>query len=577
MAPCDGMTGEGGGRKSEQLSCSALAAQITLHFFHAIVKGLAEGAGRAMALLGYARLSTAEQAAGQALDQQLKRLQDAGCPEVLHDIASGSDDSRPQLKKLLDRLEPGDTVIATRLDRLTRSARFNAELCELFSQDNGPRLRCLDDSIDTSTVMGRASFRMSGVFAQAEVERIRERVQHGMAHRRDVIGAYQGRAPFGFKRAPGENWLSIDPEAAPVAKQLINEFIRTADARHCCGWLKDQHGLSMTGKGLRYWLLNPCLVGDTGRTQTKQFRINPETGKKTRISVPPGKYERIDSDTHKPLISRSTWSAVHRALDVSSRSTGGARRGNLKPEWFSSRCICSECGNKMRQHGRLIHCTTESCGSRYSKGSIMETEARQSLLAALQMIGLVLADRLAPLQAAAHNVTLEGPPGAAEISSKIAALRATGLAEVAPVIATLEAELQRLCQRSAGFQQSEAEALAGLVKLIGSRSAIQRLTGEQLLAVCRDAEIEVVLHQQQVAWVTANRWEGGLIGWYLTARGTQAVLMQDLNDVARVEQAMDRLVEELGPPSDRMLTVPDGDEPLIQLHSWRRPRRMRVS
>jgi len=528
-----------------------------------------------LARLGYARLSTAEQAAGQALEQQVKRLLDAGCIEVVHDIASGSDDTRPHLRALLDRLQPGDTLVATRLDRLTRSAAFNHVLCELFSRDNGPRLLCLDDAVDTVSVMGRLAFRLSGAFAQAEVERIRERVTHGMAYRRDVLHAHQGRAPFGFRRAKGESRLTIDPKTAPIARELISRFISTADARHCCGWLKEHHGLSMSGKGLRYWLLNPALVGDSGRTTAKRFRTDPDTGKKIRVSVPPGQYERIDSDTHEPLISRATWAAVHRALDVSSRATGGARRGNLKLEWFSSRCICAECGNRMRQHGRLIRCTTESCSSRYSNGSINEKDARGTLLDALELIGMALADLLAPLRAAANNDNLEGPPGAAAISSKIAALRATGLVEVQPVIAQLEADLQMLCQRAVGFHQSEAEALEQLLDLIGSQKALLRLSGEQLLAVCRDAEIEVVIHQQRVVWVLATRWANNLVAWYLTARGTEAVLTLEDSQTELVEKAIQR--RKAMNPVDRLPTVEGGDEPLVELYAWRRPRRMRVA
>jgi len=56
-------------------------------------------------LLGYARVSTAEQNA----DLQTDELTFAGCYEVFVDHASGLLDRRPQLEKVLERLRPGDT------------------------------------------------------------------------------------------------------------------------------------------------------------------------------------------------------------------------------------------------------------------------------------------------------------------------------------------------------------------------------------------------------------------------------------------------------------------------------------
>ncbi len=70
-------------------------------------------------LLGYARVSTAEQNA----DLQTDELTSAGCYEVFVDHASGVLDRRPELDTVLERLRPGDTLVVWRLDRLGRSLR----------------------------------------------------------------------------------------------------------------------------------------------------------------------------------------------------------------------------------------------------------------------------------------------------------------------------------------------------------------------------------------------------------------------------------------------------------------------
>jgi len=70
-------------------------------------------------LLGYARVSTAEQNA----DLQTDELSAAGCYAVFVDHASGVLDRRPELEKVLELLRPGDTLVVWRLDRLGRSLR----------------------------------------------------------------------------------------------------------------------------------------------------------------------------------------------------------------------------------------------------------------------------------------------------------------------------------------------------------------------------------------------------------------------------------------------------------------------
>ena len=74
-----------------------------------------------MAVIGYARVSTAE----QNLDLQLTALQAAGAARTFADKGvSGSAVERPQLSKALDRLETGDVLTVWKLDRLGANTRY---------------------------------------------------------------------------------------------------------------------------------------------------------------------------------------------------------------------------------------------------------------------------------------------------------------------------------------------------------------------------------------------------------------------------------------------------------------------
>ncbi len=68
-------------------------------------------------LIGYARVSTT----GQNLESQIEQLQAAGCDKIFREKLTGFDRRRPQLEKMLSRLQQGDTLLVTSLDRLARS------------------------------------------------------------------------------------------------------------------------------------------------------------------------------------------------------------------------------------------------------------------------------------------------------------------------------------------------------------------------------------------------------------------------------------------------------------------------
>lgn len=129
-----------------------------------------------MALIGYARVSTAEQNTALQTDALLK----AGCERVFEDAASGIKIDRSGLAEALAYLRDGDVLAVWRLDRLGRSLPHLIEIIGTLHV-RGIGLRSLTESIDTTTSGGRLIFHIFGALGQFERDLIRERTKAGLS------------------------------------------------------------------------------------------------------------------------------------------------------------------------------------------------------------------------------------------------------------------------------------------------------------------------------------------------------------------------------------------------------------
>lgn len=133
-----------------------------------------------MTVRGYMRVSTNN--VEQKFDRQEERLIEA-CNMIYSDRLSGSKRDRPELNRMLDELEAGDTVLILSIDRLSRSTKDLLEIVEVI-RDKGATLKSLNDSwLDTTSDNPMSDFLLTIMGALAEVERkqIVKRVNEGIA------------------------------------------------------------------------------------------------------------------------------------------------------------------------------------------------------------------------------------------------------------------------------------------------------------------------------------------------------------------------------------------------------------
>lgn len=147
------------------------------------------------ASIGYARVSTV----GQALETQLKQLQEAGVEKVFQEKVSGVKRDRPQLEALLDYVREGDSVVITKLDRIARSTRHLLEIVDQL-KEKGVSFRVLNMNLDTSTPTGKLMLTMLAGIAEFEREMMLERQAEGIAKAK-AEGRYKGRKPTAKAKA----------------------------------------------------------------------------------------------------------------------------------------------------------------------------------------------------------------------------------------------------------------------------------------------------------------------------------------------------------------------------------------
>jgi DNA invertase Pin-like site-specific DNA recombinase len=171
-------------------------------------------------LVGYARTSTAEQAAG--LQAQIRDLETVvGCEKLFSEQVS-SVGQRLQLSAALDFVRESDTLVVTKLDRLARSTSHLLSLVEQLDR-KGVALRILDfggGEVDTKSPSGRMLLTVFAAMAQFEREVMLQRQREGILAAK-AAGKYKGRKPTArMKEAEIRELKKAGLGASAIARQL---------------------------------------------------------------------------------------------------------------------------------------------------------------------------------------------------------------------------------------------------------------------------------------------------------------------------------------------------------------------
>lgn len=129
-----------------------------------------------MTIYGYARVSTHS----QELESQLLALEQEGATVIYQEKFTGTKTDRPKFNELLNRLQPNDTLIVTKLDRIARSATQGSELVKSLIEQ-GIRVNILNMGIMDNKPTSKLIRTIFFAFAEFERDMIVERTQEGKA------------------------------------------------------------------------------------------------------------------------------------------------------------------------------------------------------------------------------------------------------------------------------------------------------------------------------------------------------------------------------------------------------------
>ncbi|MBA4076750.1 MAG: recombinase [Cyanobacteria bacterium PR.023] len=194
--------------------------------------------------IGYARISPLDQDSRL----QLEALHQAGCDKIYEEKVSGVNTERPVLEQSLKSLQPGDTLVVWRMDRLGRSLKHLVEIVT-YLVEWGRYFESLTDRIELSAQNGHDTLQVFKALAEFERNLLSERTTVGLqaAKARGRVGGRKEKLTDADK-AIARNMImkqgapvSIVAEKLGVSRQTIYRQIDMHTLINESDTLKDLH------------------------------------------------------------------------------------------------------------------------------------------------------------------------------------------------------------------------------------------------------------------------------------------------------------------------------------------------
>ena len=255
---------------------------------------------------GYVRVSTREQAGDDRLslsiqEQEIRDLASSCYPQRESILWSDPGQSawsiplgqRKAGRAMLEALQPGDIIVATKFDRLFRSIRdAHNQIAEL--QMRGVQLIILQFGRDPigETPLGKAMVSLFALLAELEADFTRQRTEDGRAAKRARGGFAGGGVPMGWRKIGQgrEAYLVVDEREQAMVKEAreLREagktFAGIAAELNACGY-RNRAGKPIIQSQVYQWIER---APDRKPKKTKSERIREGLAKRKEQGLPLG-------------------------------------------------------------------------------------------------------------------------------------------------------------------------------------------------------------------------------------------------------------------------------------------------
>lgn len=433
-------------------------------------------------VLGYARVSSEEQARGTSLqDQQAsiasyakaRGLKVHHCYVEAESGIRAKAEKRVQMAALLADVRRGDLVLCDKLDRWSRDAEFSYSSIRQILE-RGAHFYAIADRLDPSTSEGDTALGFRILFAREEHKRIKERMVGTRNLLRDQGYYMEGEPPMGYRRPHPKGYRGVEKNVLVIVESeaaVVRRIFRMAIGGRSMREIASEFGF------------NDDRVKDTLDRRLYIGEIRSSKG------------EWI-AGKHPAIISGTTFVAARAAVD--SRRLGGVRvpgRPTRTAGWMlRDVAMCGHCGARMsssygatRNYYRCSH----ACTSAYVPVLVVESQASGMILARLQALRAELAVMPRAIPKADPAVRLAK---LAETRKRLTDGYAEGL--IAPVdfrsrIARLDDEHLMLTSRAIEIDPAARREMLREVQIM--EQAWLHMSGEQRRATVNDLVLRAAL------------------------------------------------------------------------------------
>lgn len=474
--------------------------------------------------LGYARVSSDEQARGHSIDNQVTRLRANGCTKIWSDTESAykKGSHRPDFEEMILYIQTGQAkgkrLYITDFDRLARNELRSFWVFELL-EEHHIKLVSLDQPyIDLSDPDGRFMAGQQVISARAYSARLSRRVKQGHQHHRDRNAAYY--PPFAYKKVGEKFELDHAPflcvlggqtemSRAAIGRDIVEVFLKTRSLRKSLRFINEKYGLhSFAGKGkgnkqargrfhfhpsaFTSWMNNPILRGHIAYGRSRQQRQPHKHLWDIRYNIHPD-HRLISDEEYKQIEEILDWNSQHRGYQFKSDT--------IHP--LSGLIYCGECNGRCRItnfKSRTIpdqRTYSYQCDTYHMKACSQKTSVRELRLEAAMIEALTSRSEQITQIAELPPSTLLSPELQA-LRSELSFYQAAPGHRAAAIIVDLERQIEELRHQSDQHSQVDHANRELLLRCFSDRLYWKTLLDEEKRDLFRALVDRVIIQDGQI-------------------------------------------------------------------------------